>query len=220
MADIFELTAETRPQLGKGETRRLRRVAEKMPAIIYGGGKQPLPIMISHRHIVMALKNEAFYSHILTLHIDGKQEKVVLKDLHRHPYKPQIMHADFQRINATEKLYMHVPIHFLNEDTAPGVKLGGGIVSHLMNEVEIRCLPGDLPEYIAIDLAQLELDQSIHLSDLTLPKGVELVALIHNDNRPIVSIHKLHAKEEPETVVMPSAEVPLVGKEGEENKES
>ncbi len=219
MADLFELTAEVRKQLGKGENRRLRRLAQKVPAIVYGGGKASTPITIVHRHIDAALKNQAFYSHILTLHVDGKQEKVVLKALQRHPYKAQILHADFLRISASEKLYMQVPIHFVNEDTAPGVKISGGMISHLMNEIEIRCFPADLPEYIEVDLANLQIDESIHLSTLKLPHGVEIVALLHQDDRPVVSINKLSAEEEPETVVAPPAEVPLVGKE-EKTEES
>lgn len=218
MADLFELTAEIRTQSGKAESRRLRRLAEKVPAIIYGAGKASLPVAIHHRHITAALKNEAFYSHILTLNVEGTPEKVVLKALQRHPYKPQILHADFLRVSATEKLYMNVPIHFLNEETAPGVKLSGGMVSRLMNEIEVRCLPADLPEYIEVDLANLKIDQSLHLSDLTLPQGVEAVALLHGDDRSVVSIHALSTAEEPENTVIPSAEVPLVGKENKEQE--
>ncbi len=213
MADKFELTAEIREQAGKGASRRLRRVDNKVPAIVYGAGKEPRPITILHHHFNNALKNQAFYSHILTLNIGGKHEKVVLKDLQRHPSKPLILHADFLRVSATEKLHMNVPLRFTNEDNAPGVKLDGGIVSHLLNEVEIRCLPADLPEFIEVDLAELKMDESIHLSDLKVPEGVELIGLLHQDDRPIVNIHRLHAVEEPETVVAPPAEVPLVGKE-------
>lgn len=220
MADLFELTAEIRTQPGKGASRRLRRLAEKVPAIVYGAGKASQPITLSHHQMKNALKNEAFYSHILTLNIDGTQEKVVLKDLQRHPYKPQILHADFLRISATEKLYMNVPIHFLNEETAHGVKIDGGIISRLMAELEIRCFPGDLPEYIDIDLANLKIDESIHLSEIKLPKGVELVALLHNNDQPVVNIHKLQVVEEPETVEAPPAEVPVIGKEAEESEES
>src|SRR5262249_15540365 len=155
MADLFELTAEIRKQAGKGENRRLRRVDERIPAIIYGAGKESQPISISHRHITAALKNQAFYSHILTLNVNGAQEKVVLKALQRHPYKPRILHADFLRISATEKLYMNVPIHFINEENAPGVKLSGGMISRLMNEIEVRCFPADLPEHIEVDLSTL-----------------------------------------------------------------
>jgi large subunit ribosomal protein L25 len=221
MADVFELAAEIRTELGKSESRRLRRLAEKVPAIIYGAGKECQPVTISHRQISVALKNEAFSSHILTLNVNGAQEKVVLKALQRHPYKPKILHADFMRVSATEKLTMNVPIHFLNEETAPGVKVDGGIISRLVTDLEIRCFPGDLPEYIAVDLATLQLGESIHLSQISLPKGVELVALLqHNDDRSIVSIHMPQVIEEPEVVVAPSAEVPVVGEENEEGNES
>ncbi|HVV69695.1 MAG TPA: 50S ribosomal protein L25/general stress protein Ctc [Gammaproteobacteria bacterium] len=219
MADKFELSAEIREQAGKGASRRLRRVDNKVPAIIYGAGKEPKSITILHHHFNNALKNQAFYSHILTLNIGNSHEKVVLKDLQRHPSKPQILHADFLRVSATEKLHMHVPLRFVNEDTAPGVKLDGGQISHLLNEVEIRCLPSDLPEFIEVDLAELKIDESIHLSELKTPKGVELIALLHNDDRPVVNIHRPHVVEEPETVVAPPAEVPLVGKEEEKPEE-
>lgn len=215
MADIFELSAETRSEIGKGANRRLRQLASKVPGIIYGAGKQPTPISVSHNSLMNALKNEAFYSHILTLDVDGKSEKVVLKDLHRHPYKPQLIHVDFLRISATEKLYMNVPLHFKGEDVAPGVKIGGGVVSHLMNEIEIRCLPADLPEFIEVDVSNLELNASIHLSELKVPKGVEIVALSHGKehDQSVVSIHRPHVSTEPEAPAAPvSAEVPVVAK--------
>lgn len=213
MADKFELSAEIRDQSGKGASRRLRRKADQFPAIIYGAGKAPKPIAIHHHHMLNALKNQAFYSHILTLSIAGTEEKVVLKSLQRHPSKPQILHADFLRISAKEKLTMQVPLHFTNEETAPGVKIDGGSISRLLNDVEIRCLPGDLPEFIEVDLSELKIDEAIHLSQLKLPKGVELTALLHHDDRSVVSIHHIHVAEEPETVEAPPAEVPLVGKE-------
>lgn len=215
MADLFELSIETRNTFGKGQTRRLRRLDKKVPAVVYGAGKPTLSVMLTHHQLDKALQNEAFYSHILTLKLNGTEEKVVLKDLQRHPSKPLIMHADFLRISATEKLTMHILLHFLHADIAPGVKLEGGIVSHMLNEVEVRCLPADLPEYIEVDLSALNLDESIHLSDLKLPKGVELVALSHGDDRPVANIHKLIVIEEPVEVVVPAAEVPVVGKEAE-----
>jgi large subunit ribosomal protein L25 len=214
MADLFELPVEIRQNFGKGAARRLRRLDQKVPAVIYGAGKPALSVMLTQHHLGQALKNEAVYSHILTLKLDTTEEKVVLKDLQRHPSKPLILHADFLRVSATEKLDMHVPLHFLHEDVAPGVKLQKGIISHMLNEVEIRCLPADLPEYIAVDLSQLNLGETIHLSELKLPKGVELVALSHADDRPVVSIHKLVVIEESEEpVAAPAAEVPVVGKE-------
>lgn len=216
MTDQFELIAEKRHTSGTGASRRLRRISNQVPAIIYGAGKTPLPIILSHDKFSNALKNQAFYSHILTLKVDGNQEKVVLKALQRHPAKPQILHADFLRVSATEKLTLQIPLHFVHEDTAPGVKIGGGVVSRLLNEVEVRCLPADLPEFIEVDLGGLELDQSVHLSQLQVPPGVELVALLHEDDKAVVSVHLPHVmKEEPETVEIPSAEVPLVGEEAD-----
>jgi large subunit ribosomal protein L25 len=213
MADLFELSVTARSNLGKGHSRRLRRIEKMVPAVIYGAGQPAASVMVTHRQLEHALQNEAFYSHILTLNFGDKQEKVVLKDLQRHPSRPLLMHADFQRINAKEKLTMHIPLHFINEDKAPGVKVDKGIISHQLNEVEVRCLPADLPEYIEVDMSEVQMDQAVHLSHLKLPKGVELVALSHHDDRMVVNIHKLVVIEEPETVVAPPAEVPVIGKE-------
>lgn len=214
MAEKFELSAEIREVAGKGASRRLRRLENKIPAIVYGAGKAPASINIQHHHLTHALKNQAFYSHILTLKVNGKEEKVVLKDLQRHPSKPLILHADFLRVSATEKLHMQVPFRFLHEDEAPGVKLEGGQVSHLMNDVEIRCLPSDLPEAIEIDVSGLQIGESIHLSDIKVPHGVEIVPLLHGDDKTILSIHRQQIAEEPEAPVeAPPAEVPVVGEE-------
>lgn len=187
----FEIEATVRQDMGKGASRRLRRMNDLVPAIVYGGAKDATPLSLEHRVVVKALENEAFYSHILDLKVDGKSEKVVLKALQRHPYKPRIQHMDFQRVSAKQKLTMQVPVHFLNEETSPGVK-AGGIVSHHMTEVEIRCMAKDLPEYLEIDLGTTELDTIIHLSDLKLPNGVELTALSHghDNDQPLASIHK------------------------------
>ncbi len=221
MSNQFELAIELRQEIGKASARRMRRLDNRVPGIVYGAGKESTPIMVDFFNLSNALKNEAFYSHILTLKLDGKEEKVVLKDLQRHPYKPVILHVDFQRISATEKLYMTVPLHFKGEDIAPGVKIDGGVVSHLMNEVEIRCLPADLPEYIEVDASNLGMDETIHLSELKLPKGVEIVALTHGKeaDQAVVSIHKPHIAAEPEELAVPSPEVPVVGKEEGESAE-
>ncbi|MDQ2995054.1 MAG: 50S ribosomal protein L25/general stress protein Ctc [Pseudomonadota bacterium] len=202
MANLYELNVLTRTDFGKAATRRMRRTAELVPAIIYGGKDEPTPITIPHNVAHHALEHEAFYSHILTLQIDGKKkEQVILKDVQRHPSKPRIQHLDFFRINMSEKLNMTLPIHFINADTAPGV-LAGGVVSHNINELEIRCLPGDLPEYIEIDLSNLELEGALHLTQLKLPKGVELLALAHGDDHAhdhvVVSIHVPTVYVEPE----------------------
>lgn len=214
MSDKYELSANHRLHLGKGASRRMRRMANEIPAVVYGAGKAPAAITLSGHQLNNALKHEGFYSHILTLKLGNGSEKVVLKDLHRHPSKPQILHADFLRVSATEKLYMQIPLHFLNEDSAPGVKLEGGKVSRLMNEVEVSCFPADLPEFIEVDLAALNLNESIHLSALQAPKGVEFVALAHGDDRAVVNIHTITVVEEPE-VTPASAEVPVIGEEGE-----
>lgn len=199
MSENYELTAETRTEVGKGSSRRLRSQENKVPAIVYGGEKHPVAIILDHNILAHALEDEGFYSHILTLNIAGKKEKVVLKDLHRHPSKPRILHADFLRISANTKLTMHIPLHFLGEEQAPGVKDQGGIISHHMNEVEVRCLPSDLPEAIEVDISKLNLGDVIHLSELKISKGVELTALLQGEefDQPVVSIHKPVVTPEP-----------------------
>lgn len=178
MENLFEVQAELRTDGGKGASRRLRH-AGNVPAIIYGGSDAPMSVSIDHNRFLRHLQEEAFYAHILTFVVDGKKQQVVLKDLQRHPAKDtKIMHADFLRIDANHAMTMTVQLHFLGEDVAPGVK-AGGLVSHLMTDVEISCLPKDLPEYIEVDVSALDLDHSIHLSEITLPEGVSLTALSH-----------------------------------------
>lgn len=178
MKNLFEVQAELRTDQGKGASRRLRH-AGKVPAIMYGGGDAPVSLTLDHNMILRHLAEDAFYAHILTLVVDGKKNKVVLKDLQRHPASDvKIMHADFLRIDAKQAMTMVVQLHFIGGDDAPGVKEGGA-VSHLISDVEISCLPKDLPEYIEVDISVLELDNSIHLSELVLPKGVSLTALSH-----------------------------------------
>ncbi|GAB4346770.1 MAG: 50S ribosomal protein L25/general stress protein Ctc [Gammaproteobacteria bacterium] len=209
MSDEFTLSAEPREDVGKGASRRLRR-ANKVPAIIYGADKAPESVSLDHDQLVHNLDNEAFYSHILTVEMGKKKEKVVLKDLQRHPYKLQVLHVDLQRVSAKEKLRMHVPLHFINESEAPGVR-EGGLVSHLMTEVEVQCLPKDLPEFIEVDLSNLELGGILHLADLEPPEGVEIYAMAHGSTgeEPVVSIHGRHAGIEEEEG----------GEEGEEGEE-
>lgn len=201
MSGKYELNAEIRNVKGKGASRRLRREGEQLPAIIYGGEKESVSLTLNHREVMKALENEAFYSHILTLNIGGQKEKVVLKDLQRHPYKVRMVHMDFLRVGH-QKITMHVPIHFLGGDVAPGVKTGGGIVSHLMTSVDVRCMPDDLPEYLELDISKLELNESIHLSQIKLPKGVEIVQLSHGieHDLPVVNIHIPRAVIEEEAV--------------------
>ncbi|MFO1419246.1 MAG: 50S ribosomal protein L25/general stress protein Ctc [Methylotetracoccus sp.] len=175
MAGGFEFEAEARVQGGKGAARRLRR-GSRVPAILYGGGAEPVPLSLDHNTVLKSLENEAVYSHILTIKFGGREEKAILKALQRHPSRPVIMHMDFQRVSATAKIRVHVPLHFLNEATCPGAKKGG-LISHNLVDVEVACLPGDLPEFIAVDLATVELGQTVHLSDLVVPPGVEIPAL-------------------------------------------
>jgi large subunit ribosomal protein L25 len=157
--------------------------------------KQATSISIWHNELKKALENEAFFSHILTIELDGKKESVILKDLQRHPYKPLLTHADFLRVDKDHEIHVNVPLHFINEDTAPAVKLEGGVVTHQINEVEVVCLPKDLPEYIEVDMVAIEMDQVIHLSDLKLPKGVTIAALAHGEDHdlPVAAIHKPRA---------------------------
>lgn len=212
----FEVEAQVRQEIGKGASRRLR-YAEKVPGILYGGGKEPIPLMFEHNKLSKSLQNEAFYSHILTLKTAGESEPVILKDVQRHPYKARILHVDFLRIRADEKLYMHVPLHFLGGEKAQGVK-DGGIVSHIESDVEVSCLPQDLPEFLDVDISELQLNQTLHLSDIKLPQGVEIVALTQGSDRPIVSIHMPRKEEEPApeapTAQAPS-EVPAIAQKGE-----
>ena len=167
MADDFDLIAEFRDDIGKGASRRLRREG-KVPAILYGGGRPPRNLAFDHNRVIQQLENESFYSSVLSVKVGDKEQAVILKDLQRHPARRQILHMDLQRILEDEEIRMNVPIHFLNEDTAPGVKLGGGKVSHLMTDVEVVCLPRNLPEYLEIDVGDLELDEMRYMSDIPL----------------------------------------------------
>lgn len=208
----FQIEADVRNDMGKGASRRLRR-EDKVPGIVYGGGKAPVSLSLLHKHIAKSLENEAFYSHILTLKTGSDSELVILKDVQRHAFKPRVMHVDFQRVSADKKLHMHIPLHFVGEEGAPGVKNDGGLVSHIMSDVEVACLPANLPEYIEVDVSGMELNDIMHLSDLKLPKGVELVALAHGDDKGVVSVHLPRIEEEPaeevEENVAPS-EVPAM----------
>ena len=190
MSNAFELNATVRADLGKGASRRLRRLAEMVPAIIYGEGKPAVNISIPHKDIQKALTNEAFYSHIITLHVDGKPEQVVIKALQRHPAKPRIMHADFQRVSADRAIVVAVPLHYINEDKCKGVKIGGGSIIKALNELQISCLPQDLPEFIEVDLSDLGLGEAIHISQINLPKGVSSVDLAHghDSDNSVVSV--------------------------------
>jgi large subunit ribosomal protein L25 len=169
----FEVIANARTVQGTGASRRLRR-AGTVPGIVYGGGAAPLAIETNHNDLLLKMKKEAFHSSIVNLVIDGKKEQVLLRDYQTHAYKPLILHVDFQRVDATHELHVKVPLHFINEETAPGVKLGGGLVNHVMTEVDVQCLAKDLPEFIEVDLGNMNIGGSLHLGELKLPKGVKL----------------------------------------------
>jgi len=183
MSISFELAASIRKDLGKSATRRLRR-QEMVPAVIYGAGKEPVSITLGHNQLLHSTENEAFFSHILSIDVDGKKEKVIIKALQRHPAKSILMHADFLRVSMKEKLKVNVPLHFIGEDEAPGSKQGG-VVTHDLVDIEIQCLPGDLPEYIEVDVSALEIGDSLHLSDIKLPDGMEIVALGQGDDHDL-----------------------------------
>jgi large subunit ribosomal protein L25 len=213
----FILNAEKREEQGKGASRRLRH-AGKFPGIVYGGGKNPMPITLDHNEAQRHLEHEAFYSHILTLKIGNDSEQVILRDVQRHPAKPFIQHMDLQRVKANEAIRMHVPLHLVGEDTAPGVKLEGGVFMHNAVDVEIECLPGDLPEYIEVDVSGLHVGGAIHLSEIKLPKGVKLVAMLnaselsaeelHAIDQPVASIQHKTTREEPSEAAPAAAEEP------------
>lgn len=199
MSEDFIVNAETRTDVGKGASRRLRH-AGKVPAIIYGSGKGPVSLTVGHDEFMHHLEHEAFYSHILTVNVDGKKQKAVLKDLQRHPSKARMLHIDFLRVSDKDVIHMSIPVHFLNEEESAGVK-EGGLVSHLMTTIDIACKASDLPEYLQLDVIGVEVGGSLHLSDIVLPKGVEIPALAHGADHdlPVVSIHMPRAvvEEEP-----------------------
>lgn len=192
----FALNAEVRSDLGKGASRRLRRNVAMVPAVIYGGEKAPQSISLMAKELAKLLENEASFSHVLTLNVAGSNESVLIKALQRHPAKGYVMHADFIRVIAGQKLTAHAPLHFLNQETSVGVKTQGGEVSHTLAEVEVSCLPKDLPEFIEVDMAAVEIGQIVHLSDLKLPKGVELVALAHGNDLAVANIHASRVAKE------------------------
>lgn len=197
MANQFELAAETRKDQGKAASRRLRRLAEKVPGIMYGANKTPTPISVGLKELSKALENEAFYSKILTIVLDGKAEKAILRDLQRHPVKNIPTHIDLQRIDENAKLTMRVPLHFINEDICHGVKEQGGEIHHGLSDVEVSCLPKHLPEYLTVDMAAVNVGHAVHLSDLKLPDGVALVQLSLGHDLSVANVRALKAEEAP-----------------------
>ncbi|MBL4762862.1 MAG: 50S ribosomal protein L25/general stress protein Ctc [Gammaproteobacteria bacterium] len=202
MSDLFELNAEIRTDMGKGASRRLRRT-NLVPAIVYGVGKEPTAITLKANELTKKLESEAFYSQVLSLQIGKKKENVILRDLQRHPFKAVILHADFLRIDDKKAIQVHLPLHIINDEIAHGVKMEGGVINRVLMEVEISCLPKDLPEFIEVDVAELKLGESIHLTELVIPEGVEIVALAHgaDHDTAVVSIHKPKEVTEDEPVV-------------------
>ncbi len=212
MAEDFDLVAEYRDDQGKGASRRLRREG-KIPAIIYGAGRPPRALAFDHNKVLKQTESESFYSSVLNVKVGDQSQPAIIKDLQRHPAKRQILHMDLQRIVADQEIRMNVPLHFLNEETAPGVKEGGK-VSHLMSDVEVVCLPKHLPEYLEIDIGDLELDGMLHLSDIKLPEGVEIPELQQGPehDQAIVAIHIIKAAPiEEEEAAEAEAEVPAEG---------
>ena len=203
----IEVTAFPRTNEGKGASRRLR-ASGRVPGVIYGAGKDAQSVEFDHKALLRHLKLEAFHSSILDMAVDGQKDRVLLRDFQMHPWKEQVQHVDFQRIDPKKKIHMAVPLHFMNADICPGVKVGKGVVQHIINELEIQCLPDNLPEYIEVDLKDLELGHSIHLAELKLPNGVEPAAKMKTDNPSVVTVQvpKVVAVEE-EVAAAPVTEI-------------
>ncbi|PVV15077.1 MAG: 50S ribosomal protein L25/general stress protein Ctc [gamma proteobacterium symbiont of Ctena orbiculata] len=212
MSANFEINAQPRNDSGKGASRRLRRTG-LVPGIVYGAHKEPTMISVPHNELVHSLENEGFYANLLSLKLGKKKETVVLKDLQRHPAKPFLLHVDFQRVQADEKIRLHIPLHFINESISPGIK-SGGQASHVMSDMEISCLPKDLPEFIEIDMANLEMGAILHASEVTLPDGVTLITHEGNEDPIVVTIHTAHTTE-----VEPTEEEEGTEQPGEEPEE-
>lgn len=185
----ISINAVKRDVKGTGASRRARR-AGNVPGVVYGGGQAAVNLELNHKELFLQFRHEAFHASILDLILDGKKESVLLRDYQMHPVRNTIQHIDFQRVSANEKIHVKVPFHFVNADIAPGVKLGGGIVAHILTEAEVSCLPKDLPEFLTVELATLEIGHSVHLSQIALPKGVEFVALAHGNDAAVAAIAK------------------------------
>lgn len=205
----FEVPAEFREHLGKGASRRLRK-SGMVPAILYGGHREPKAMLVDHTKLMLLLENEKFYSTIVNLKVGEQTQAAILKDIQRHPAKNQVLHIDLQRVLDDEKIRLRIPIHFKNEATAVGTKTQGGVMMHLLSDVEVQCLPKDLPEFLELDVGALELNKSMHLSDIKLPEGVVLSPLLHGRDESVVAIHAPRAEE----VEVPVAAVEAAPVEG------
>ncbi len=213
MKTSFDLVADSRPsEQGKGASRRLRR-SGKVPAILYGGHQEPKQLILDHQNLLTLLVNERFFSTILALKIKDEMQAAIVKDVQRHPAKNQILHMDLQRVLENEQVRLSIPLHFKGAAGSPGVKTQGGIVSHLLNNVLVSCLPKDLPEFLEIDLSQMEINDIKRLSDIPLPAGVQLVDLAHGRDEPVVSIHHPRAEEveAPTAEAVAAAATPVAG---------
>ena len=202
----IEVIAAKRELQGTGASRRLRH-AGKVPGIVYGGTAAPVQIELDHNALYHALRKEAFHASVLTLNVDGAKESVLLRDSQWHPYKQQVLHVDFQRVVKGQMIHVKVPLHFVNAETCPGVKTGGGKPHHIVNELDVQCLPGSLPEFIEVDMGKLEVGGAIHANELVLPKGVELVAHLKQEDPAVASVNapKVAAAEEPSVAAEPAA---------------
>ena len=203
----IEITAVTRQ--AQGTSSRRLRTAGRVPGILYGGGIDATPIDLDHNDIYHKLRSEAFHASILSMKLDGVDQQVLLRDVQMHPFRQIVGHVDFQRVSADAKIHMKVPLHFINEDISPGVKLSSGIVSHVINELNIMCLPKDLPEFIQVDLSNLTAGHSLHVKDLPLPSGVDIVAKVRMENPVVATIIIPRAvKEDEEAAAIAAADVP------------
>ena len=218
-AEEFELNCTVRTDLGKGASRRLRRLNDRIPAVLYGGGEDPVSLTIAHKDIAKATENEAFFSHIITLNVGKKKQKAVIKALQRHPAKAILMHADFQRVNDKVQITVNVPIHFLNEDKCVGVKTGGGSIIKTLNEIEIHCFPKDLPEFIEVDMMLLEIGDAVHLSEITLPTGVASVALAADNNLTVATVQAPRAEVEEASAAPDAPDAPESEASGDDSEE-
>lgn len=205
----LEVNAMPRSLQGTGASRRLRGTG-KVPGIVYGGDVPAQNIEIDHNSLFHQLKQEAFHASILSMNVEGKTDRVLLRDVQMHPWKQLILHVDFMRVSANKKIHMSVPLHFVNAEISPGVKTGGGIVNHVMNEIDISCLPDDLPEFIEVDLKDLELGHSVHLAELKMPKGVESVQQVRGENAVVATVQVPRAMVEAEPVAAVAAEGAVV----------
>lgn len=215
----IEISARKREAQGTGASRRLRQ-AGRVPGIVYGGDRSPMNIELDHKDLFLSLRNEKFHASILSLDVDGTREQVLLRAVNMHPYRLQVQHVDFQRVSKDKKIHMSVPLHFVNAEKSPGVKTQGGVVNHVLTELDISCFPDDLPEFIEVDLSEITVGHSVHVRDLTMPKGVE--PAIHRDENPVVVtvvVPALVVEEEEAAPAVAAAEVPTseqaAAKEGE-----